>query len=216
MRDASDAIPGLARRRRPGPLRPRSTLGAVPPLLIALLFAAPLEAQGRSSGDAGSAPIRISGGKVRIGNQPAGSLRSFSDRGGLARIIGGRLERAGDPRASRFGLDSDNRGRSRRGARPLRGRYYDPYAYYRNLLYGRSDGDREAYDTGTPMRSTLRAPLTLARAYNLQGPPSYTSIRIQSGYPVGGGYRLVPLRLPTVVVYWPYPVWVGSLFDGRS
>jgi hypothetical protein len=152
---------------------------------------------------------------VKLGNQHAGSLRSFSDRGGLARLIGTGLERTGDARATRFGPDSGDRDRSQRRARPLRGRYYDPYAYYRDLLYGGSNEYTPAYDARYPMPPATKKLRTLGRAYDLQGPASYTSIRMHGGDLVRGGYRLQPLGLPTLVVYWPHPVWEGSLFDGR-
>ncbi len=194
----------------------RSGIGAAGMALIALLVAVPLTGQGRPSSDRASAPIRISGGKVRIGSQPAGSLRSLSDRGGLARVIRGRLERVGDARSNRFGPDAGELGRSGRRGRPLRGAYYDPYGYYRDFRYRSSGEEGPRYDARRLLPTFGRPePRTLGRAYNLQGSPSYTPIRTHGEGFVRAGFRLRPLLLPTLVIFAPYPVWRGSLFDGR-
>ena len=216
VRSKDDDTRPLRSRVWLGPRSARRALSGGGVVLVALLSAVPLSGQGRPSGDRGSAPIRISGGKVRIGSQPAGSLRSFSDRGGLARVIGGQLERTGDPRANRFGPAPRDGGRSGRRARPLRGGYYDPYGYYyRNFGYRGSAEGALAYDPRYLIREPAREAPRLGRAYNLQGPASYTPIRLHDEGLVRGGFRLRPVFLPTLVVYAAYPVWRGSLFDGR-
>lgn len=195
----------------------KSAFGARAPLvplaLAAIVMAGPLEGQARPSGERASASIRIGGGVVRIGNRPAGSLRSFSDRGGLARIIGDRLEGAGDPRAARFGPAARDLPRSGRSRRSLRGGYYDPYPYDRDIArQGSSEYDPDGPGHLAPP-PVPAIPVTLGRAYDLGGPPSFTAIRVHDQRFVGGGFRLQPLPLPTLVVYAPCPIWRGSLFD---
>jgi hypothetical protein len=130
-------------------------------------------------------------------------------------VIGGHLERSRDPRANRFGPDTRERDRPGRTGRPLRGAYYDPFRYYRDFLYGDSTEDALPNDTGYLLPERARRPSTLGRAYDLQGPPSYTPIRSHDAGLVRGGFRLYPVPLPTLVVYATYPLWHGSLFDGQ-
>lgn len=182
---------------------------------MALFLPGLLAGQGKAAAR-GSAPIRISGGKVRIGDRPAGSLRSLSDRAGLARVIANRLERVGDARASRFRPDADRPDRSGGEVRPSRGGYYDPYGYYRSPGYAGLSEDAR-YDPRSPRRSTAPAPPpALGRAYGLRGPPSFTPIRLQGDELVRGGFRLQPLRLPNLALFVPHPLWRGSLFDGAA
>lgn len=186
-------------------------------ILILVLVAGPLAGQTRRVSERGSAPVRISGGKVRIGSRPAGSLRSFSDRSGLSRLIVDRLERDRDPRARRFGSEARVPDRSARRVTPLRGGYYYPPAYRRNARH-RPTAEPSPYGPEPRYADAgfSRALPVLARAYDLRGTPSFTPIRLHGSPLVRAGFRLHPLRLPTLVVYAAYPVWRGSLFDDRT